>query len=73
MNNVNDNQDREELGFGEAVEKAVGLDEFSKISKKIHYPECWDTMAYPTLEDAAMEIIEYGLSGFNCTVCKNDC
>lgn len=32
-------------------------EEFNKaISKAIHYPECWDTMAYPTLLDAIKEV-----------------
>lgn len=26
------------------------------IAKTIHYPECWDTMAYPTLLDAISEM-----------------
>ena len=28
------------------------LDEIAKV---LHYPECWDTAAYPTLEDAIIE------------------
>ena len=28
------------------------LDEISKV---LHYPDCWDTAAYPTLEDAIIE------------------
>ncbi len=28
-----------------------------KLASQIHYPDCWDTMAYPTLEDALWEII----------------
>ena len=26
------------------------------IAEHIHYPECWDTMAYPTLASAVCEI-----------------
>lgn len=26
--------------------------ELNRIASNIHYPECWDTMAYPTLADA---------------------
>ena len=26
------------------------------LAKAIHYPDCWDTMAYPTLFDALVEI-----------------
>lgn len=32
------------------------IDQFAAIAKHIHYPECWDTMAYPTLYDAVREI-----------------
>ena len=28
------------------------LDEIAKV---LHYPDCWDTAAYPTLEDAIIE------------------
>jgi len=31
-------------------------EELEQIAKHIHYPECWDTMAYPTLADAVREI-----------------
>ncbi len=34
----------------EAVEK------IELIAKELHYPECWDTMAYPTIYDALMEM-----------------
>ena len=27
-----------------------------ELARAIHYPECWDTMAYPTLFDALIEI-----------------
>lgn len=27
------------------------------LAELLHYPECWDTAAYPTLEDAAFEIL----------------
>jgi len=27
-----------------------------RIARNIHYPECWDTGAYPTLADAVCEI-----------------
>ena len=29
----------------------------AEISKAIHYPECWDTAAYPTLAEALLEFI----------------
>lgn len=38
------------------------------IAKHIHYPECWDTMAYPTLKDAIVEIVySAGCSPEYCT------
>lgn len=30
--------------------------QIKEIALHIHYPECWDTMAYPTLADAVCEI-----------------
>ena len=30
--------------------------ERERIAKQIHYPECWDTAAYPSLADAVCEI-----------------
>ena len=30
--------------------------ELEEIAEAIHYPDCWDTMAYPTLLDAITEI-----------------
>lgn len=33
------------------------------IAAAIHYPECWDVMAYPTLESALGEVYAY----FKCT------
>lgn len=35
----------------------------NRIAKAIHYPECWDTAAYPTPEDALAEMAE----AFRCT------
>jgi hypothetical protein len=29
----------------------------NEISKIIHYPDCWDTVAYPSLIDAVHEIV----------------
>lgn len=31
-------------------------DELKAIAKTIHYPDCWDTAAYPTLQDAITEV-----------------
>lgn len=39
------------------------------IATQIHYPECWDTMAYPTLFSAIWEIIcwtDIGCSNEDC-------
>jgi len=40
-----------------------------EIAGYIHYPECWDTMAYPTLASAL-----WGISGIKlntkCPTCK---
>lgn len=30
--------------------------QMEQMARNIHYPECWDTMAYPTLADAVCEI-----------------
>ena len=30
--------------------------ELEEVAEAIHYPDCWDTMAYPTLLDAITEI-----------------
>lgn len=36
------------------------------IAEKIHYPRCWDTMAYPTLDDALSEF------DFKCGPCSTE-
>ena len=38
------------------------LKELKQIADAIHYPDCWDTMAYPTLLSAIEEI--------GCSECK---
>lgn len=43
--------------------KPVESGELSKVAQNIHYPECWDTVAYPTLMDALRE--------FTCSECAN--
>ena len=40
--------------------------ELDAIAKLIHYPDCWDTAAYPKLSDAMSGITEYY---FKCTEC----
>jgi hypothetical protein len=37
--------------------------EITKLGEAIHYPDCWDTVAYPTLFDALSEIN-------NCNYCS---
>lgn len=39
-------------------------EKLDKIAKIIHYPECWDTIAYPDITDAINEI-------FECSECKS--
>ncbi len=34
------------------------------LAEAIHYPDCWDTMAYPTLLSAIIEMN-------HCTTCAN--
>lgn len=34
-------------------------DQLNQIAAGIHYPECWDTMAYPTLESALAEVFAW--------------
>jgi Lar family restriction alleviation protein len=38
----------------------------AKWSGFLHYPECWDTAAYPTLESAIHETLAWS----GCSVCK---
>lgn len=37
-----------------------------QIAAAIHYPECWDVMAYPTLESALSEVYTH----FKCSECQ---
>jgi len=39
------------------------------VATQIHYPECWDTVAYPTLMSAVWEIMCWADTG--CT--NEDC
>jgi hypothetical protein len=41
-----------------------------KIARALHYPACWDTAAYPTLESAAWEAIACAKLG--CSACEPD-
>ena len=38
--------------------------ELARVKSAIHYPECWDTVGYPTLYDAVNEI---GCNPCDCT------
>lgn len=56
------------------IEKALGSDiaamlisKVIKISESLHYPECWDTEAYPTVFDAVFEV----LATSKCSVCAD--
>lgn len=39
-----------------------------KIKEAMHYPECWDTMAYPTLLDAVRSM----QSWMGCPTCDEE-
>ena len=43
------------------------INQDKQIAKAIHYPRCWDTMAYPTLASALWEMID--IEGKLCTSC----
>jgi len=45
----------QENAINNIVEKRIH--EMKLIANKIHYPDCWDTITYPTLEAALLEII----------------
>jgi hypothetical protein len=40
--------------------------ELAEIAKRLHYPQCWDTAAYPTLMEALLEIAAHD----GCSECK---
>lgn len=46
-----------------ATTNTGGDGEVKAIASLLHYPECWDTAAYPTLLDAVAEIHE------GCSTC----
>ena len=48
---------------------AVLESELARVKSAIHYPECWDTVGYPTLYDAVNEI---GCSPEDCTHKKGE-
>ena len=43
--------------------------DMERISKAIHYPDCWDTMAYPTLYHALWEMVMFNKDSF-CPTCS---
>jgi len=40
----------------QALVDGVKDDWLSYIAKEMHYPDCWDTVAYPTIYDAIGEL-----------------
>ena len=55
--------DEKKAELKEALEKMVEIER--ETAQAIHYPDCWDTTAYPTLLDALKEI------GCNPDCCTN--
>jgi hypothetical protein len=41
-------------------------EQVNKWADRIHYPECWCTTAYPTLEDAMWEALAWSTVGHEC-------
>ena len=61
----NNNAARASIQVDDAIAGAEALqNELKSIAKAIHYPDCWDTMAYPTLLDA---VNAHGCNPQNCT------
>jgi hypothetical protein len=49
------------------VERLLAASEFpANWAQMLHYPECWDTSAYPELRDAIHEVLAWP----GCSVCK---
>jgi hypothetical protein len=42
-----------------------------RVAKHLHYPECWDTAAYPTLKDAISAIGHSKCTNDECEQVKN--
>ena len=38
-----------------------------ELAARLHYPQCWDTVAYPTLADALREVADC-----SCSTCKRE-
>ncbi|MFL0802407.1 MAG: hypothetical protein K6L81_01730 [Agarilytica sp.] len=47
-----------------AEENDLLKDKLRKVAESIHYPDCWDTAAFPSLFDALSEI---GCNPSHCT------
>ena len=55
------------VGIRAALEAPATAPEFpADWAQMIHYPECWDTAAYPELRDAIHEALAWS----GCSVCK---
>ncbi len=50
-------------GGRDQIPSGFSLSEMNEFAKAIHYPECWDTAAYPQVEYAVYEIV----MGAGCT------
>jgi len=50
-------------------EEMFNIRAISKVASIIHYPECWDTMAYPTIADALCELLT--CSEHECSTCAD--
>lgn len=45
-------------------------EENKEIAKYIHYPECWDDVAYPTLASALWEMVLWDEEKSECPICE---
>lgn len=59
------------MDIKELVNKEVEMIE--RIAELIHYPECWDDVAYPRVMDAMLEVATWYADSVGCTadVCKH--
>jgi hypothetical protein len=42
------------------------------IAEMIHYPDCWDTAAYPTLASALWEMVKWSEEHPKCPTCDKE-
>ena len=47
-----------------------GKEAEKRMAKAIHYPDCWDTVAYPTLAIALWEMIDWDFANKKCSQCE---